>query len=146
MYPILPIVGRLLHEPLRIGGHELPTGVMVAPCIYLAHHNPNIWPEPDTFNPDRFLTKRVSPYEFFPFGGGIRHCIGAAFALYEMKIVLAQVLSRASLRAAPGRRVRLVRRGITFAPSRGMPVVCDALAARGEAPQDFSAGLLASSA
>ena len=129
VYPILPLVGRLLHEPLQIGGQNLPAGVGVAPCIYLAHHNPDIWPEPDTFNPDRFLATRVSPYEFFPFGGGIRHCIGAAFALYEMKIVLAQVLSRASLRIAPGRRVRLVRRGITFAPSGGMPVVCDALAA-----------------
>ena len=146
VYPILPLVGRLLHEPLQIGGQDLPAGVGVAPCIYLAHHNPDIWPDPDTFDPDRFLAKRVNPYEFFPFGGGIRHCIGAAFALYEMKIVLAQVLSRASLRAAPGRRVRLVRRGITFAPSRGMPVVCDALAARGGAPQDFSAGLSASSA
>jgi cytochrome P450 len=129
VYPIVPIVGRLLHEPLRLGGQDLPAGVMVAPCIYLTHHSPDIWPEPDTFDPDRFLAKRVSPYEFFPFGGGIRHCIGAAFALYEMKIVLAQVLSRANLRAAPGRRVRLVRRGITFAPSAGMPVVCDALAA-----------------
>ena len=129
VYPILALVGRLLHEPQRIGGQDLPAGAVVAPCIYLTHHNPDIWSEPDTFNPDRFLTTRVSPYEFFPFGGGIRHCIGAAFALYEMKIVLAQVLSRASLRAAPGRRVRLVRRGITFAPSRGMPVVCDALAA-----------------
>ena len=146
VYPILPLVGRLLHEPLQIGGQDLPTGVVVAPCIYLTHHNPDIWPDPDTFDPDRFLGKRVSPYDFFPFGGGIRHCIGAAFALYEMKIVLTQVLSRASLRAASWRRVRLVRRGITFAPSRGMPVVCDALAARGEATQDFSAGLRASSA
>ncbi len=129
VYPILPITGRLLYEPLGLGGQDLPAGVVVAPCIYLAHHHPDIWSEPHLFNPDRFLAKRVSPCEFFPFGGGIRHCIGAAFALYEMKIVLAQVLSRASLRAAPGRRVRLIRRGITFAPSEGMPVVCDALAA-----------------
>lgn len=129
LHPILPLVGRLLHEPLRIGGQDLPAGVMVAPCIYLTHHRPGLWPEPERFDPDRFVGKRVSPYEFFPFGGGIRHCIGAAFALYEMKIVLAQVLSRVTLRAAPGHNVRLVRRGITFAPSEGMPVVCEKLAA-----------------
>ena len=129
IYPIVPLVGRIVREPLRLGGHDLPAGVVVAPCIYLTHHHPDIWPDPHTFDPDRFLAKRVSPYAFFPFGGGIRHCIGAAFALYEMKIVLARVLARASLRPAPGRRVRLVRRGITFAPSGGMPVVCDALAA-----------------
>lgn len=129
LHPILPLVGRLLHEPLRIGGQDLPAGVMVAPCIYLTHHRPGLWPEPERFDPDRFVGKRVSPYEFFPFGGGIRHCIGAAFALYEMKIVLAQVLSRVTLRAAPGHKVHLVRRGITFAPSEGMPVVCEKLAA-----------------
>ena len=129
LHPIVPIVGRLLHEPLRIGGHELPAGVMLAPCIYLTHHRPDLWPEPDKFDPDRFVGKRVSPYEFFPFGGGIRHCIGAAFALYEMKIVLAHVLSRVTLRAAPGHKVHMVRRGITFAPSEGMPVVCEKLAA-----------------
>ena len=91
--PIVPLVGRVLPEPLRLGGQNRPAGVVVAPCIYLTHHHPDIWPEPHTFDPDRFLAKRGSPYEFFPFGGGIRRCIGAAFALYEMKIVLAQVLT-----------------------------------------------------
>lgn len=129
LHPILPIVARLLDEPLHIGGQDLPAGVMVNPCIYLTHHRPDLWPEPEKFNPDRFVGKRVSPYEFFPFGGGIRHCIGAAFALYEMKIVLAQILLRVTLRAAPGHNVHMVRRGITFAPSEGMPVVCEKLAA-----------------
>jgi cytochrome P450 len=129
VHPIVPIVGRLLREPLHIGGQDLPAGVMLAPCIYLTHHNPDVWPAPYRFDPDRFFGKRVSPYDFFPFGGGIRHCIGAAFAMYEMKTVLAEVLSRVTLHAAPGHKVKLVRRGITFAPSEGMPVVCDKLAA-----------------
>ena len=124
--PILPLVGRRIHEPMRLGKRDLPAGVVVAPCIYLTHHRPDLWPDPDRFDPDRFLSKRPSPYEFFPFGGGIRHCLGAAFALYEMKIVLAQVLSRVVLRPAPGRTVRVVRRGITFAPSAGMPVILEA--------------------
>ncbi len=127
--PIVPLVGRLLHEPMRIGGRDLPAGVVAAPCVYLTHRRPDIWPNPERFDPDRFLTKRPSPYEFFPFGGGNRYCLGAAFALYEMKIVLAQVLSRVVLRAAPGRAVRVVRRGVTFAPSEGMPVVLESLAA-----------------
>jgi cytochrome P450 len=127
--PILPLVGRRLHEPMCIGGRDLPAGVVVAPCIYLTHHRPDLWPNPDRFDPDRFLGKRPSPYEFFPFGGGIRHCLGAAFAIYEMKIVLAQVLSRVGLRPAPGHTVRVMRRGITFAPSAGMPVILDAPAA-----------------
>lgn len=129
LIPIVPIVGRKLREPMRIGGRDLPAGVVASPCIYLTHHRPDIWPEPNRFNPDRFLTKRPSPYEFFPFGGGNRFCLGAAFAMYEMKIVLAQVLSRVTLRAAPGRTVKVVRRGVTFAPSEGMPVVLESLAA-----------------
>jgi cytochrome P450 family 110 len=127
--PIVPLVGRLLHEPMRIGGRDLPAGVVAAPCIYLTHRRADIWPNPERFDPTRFLTKRPSPYEFFPFGGGNRYCLGAAFALYEMKIVLAQVLSRGALRAAPGHSVHVVRRGVTFAPSEGMPVVLESVAA-----------------
>ncbi|MGH7898072.1 MAG: cytochrome P450, partial [Candidatus Binatia bacterium] len=78
---------------------------------------------PEQFRPERFMGTRPSPYEFFPFGGGVRRCIGMAFALYEMKIVLAQMLQRVSLRAADGRAVRPVRRSITLAPSRGVPVL-----------------------
>jgi cytochrome P450 len=90
-----------------------------------------VWPEPDRFAPERFLGARPSPYAFLPFGGGVRRCIGAAFATYEMKIVLARVLTRVTLRAAPGAPVVAVRRTVTFAPSRGMPVVVDAIRPRG---------------
>jgi len=81
------------------------------------------------FEPERFLGRRPTPYEFLPFGGGVRRCLGMAFATYEMKVVLAETLLRAELRAAPGKNVRLVRRGITFAPSAGMPVVLEKRAA-----------------
>ncbi len=124
--PILPLVARRLEEPTRIGKCDLPAGVAVSPCIYLAHRRPDVWPDPERFDPDRFLAKRPGPNEFFPFGGGVRHCLGAAFAMYEMKIVLAQALSRVSLRSAPGHTVRVVRRSITFAPSGGMPVIREA--------------------
>lgn len=127
--PIIPLVGRRLQAPQRIGGRDLPAGVVAAPCIYLTHRRPDLWPDPERFTPERFLDKRPSPYEFFPFGGGVRHCLGAAFAMYEMKIVIAQVLSRVGLRAAPGYTVRIVHRTVTFAPSEGMPVVLDRRAA-----------------
>jgi cytochrome P450 len=127
--PIIPMVGRGVMAPLRIGEWDLPPGVIAACCIYLAHHDPVVWAEPTRFDPDRFLEAKPSPYEFFPFGGGTRHCIGAAFASYEMKIVLAEILVRTELRAAAGYQARIVRRGITFAPSAGMPLVVERRAA-----------------
>ncbi len=127
--PVVPDVGRLLTRPMRIDGRDLPAGVVAAVCIYLVHRRPDVWPEPERFDPTRFIDRRTSPYEFLPFGGGVRRCLGMAFALYEIKIVLAEVLMRVELQPAPGSRVRLVRRSITFAPSSGMPVVVTAHAA-----------------
>jgi len=123
--PILPVVGRRLKTPTTIGGRTLPAGVVAMPCIYLTHHREDAWPNPDEFKPERFLGRKPTPWEFFPFGGGNRFCLGAGFATYEMKVVLAQVLSRANLRLAPKRPIRMVRRGITFAPSEGTPVVLE---------------------
>jgi cytochrome P450 len=127
--PIIPVVARRLTVPMRIGRLDLPAGTVVAPCIYLTHRRPDLWPDPERFDPERFIGAKPNPYGFFPFGGGVRRCLGMAFALYEAKVVIAQVLSRVVLRAAPGTTVRLVRRGITFAPSAGMPVVVTARAA-----------------
>ena len=124
--PIIPTVVRYLAQPTRIGAYEIPADCIVAPCIYLTHRRPELWPEPETFNPDRFVGKHVDPYTFFPFGGGVRHCLGAAFATYEMKIVLAQMLSRVSLRPVPGHTLRVVRRTVTLAPSDGLPVIREA--------------------
>ncbi len=122
--PVVPITVRRLNADTRIGDYNLPAGSIATPCIYLTHRRPDLWPRPDVFNPNRFLGRRVDPYAFFPFGGGVRHCLGAAFATYEMKIVLARVLARVTLRPDPRYTMRVVRRGITFAPSGGMPVIC----------------------
>ncbi|EYF08416.1 cytochrome P450 [Chondromyces apiculatus] len=123
LYPVIPIVGRILDKPAHVGGFDLPAGVAVVCSIYLAHRRPEAYPEPERFNPDRFLGKKLSPYEFFPFGGGIRRCIGMAFALQEMKMVLATVLSRTTLRPADDGPVRPVRRSITLTPSGGCRVI-----------------------
>jgi cytochrome P450/predicted unusual protein kinase regulating ubiquinone biosynthesis (AarF/ABC1/UbiB family) len=127
--PIIPLIGRRLTRPMTVGGIDLPAGVVAAPCIYLAHRRPERWPEPDRFRPERFLESKPTPYEFLPFGGGVRRCLGMAFALVEMKIVLAEVLNRVELRAAPGYQVRVVRRSVTLAPSEGMPVIMERRAA-----------------
>jgi cytochrome P450/predicted unusual protein kinase regulating ubiquinone biosynthesis (AarF/ABC1/UbiB family) len=127
--PIVPLVGRRLTRPMTIGGIDLPAGVVASPCIYLAHRRPERWPEPERFRPERFLESKPTPYEFLPFGGGVRRCLGMAFALVEMKIVLAEVLGRVELRTAPGYQVRVVRRSVTLAPSEGMPVVVGSRAA-----------------
>lgn len=75
----------------------LPEGLWAG---YLTHHRPDVWPDPERFDPDRFVGRRMDPYAFLPFGGGTRRCLGAAFASFEMKIVLGTVLARARLRLA----------------------------------------------
>jgi cytochrome P450 len=125
LHPVSPFGTRRLMKPRRIGGFDLPAGVNVAPCIYLTHRNADVWPEPLVFDPERFVGKRQNPYEFFPFGGGTRRCVGAAFAMYEMKIVLAHLLPRVSLRIAEGYRMRPLVRTVTVGPSRGVPVVAE---------------------
>jgi cytochrome P450 len=121
--PVIPNFGRTLTGPLKIAGRELPAGVTIAPCIYLVHRRPELWPNPEQFIPDRFLEGRQSPYTFFPFGGGARRCLGASFATYQMKIVIAEILSRVDLKPAPGHKASATRRGIAFAPTEGQPVV-----------------------
>jgi cytochrome P450 len=125
LQPIIPIVGRVLQRPMKLGGMDLTAGTMVAPAVYLVHQRPSLYPDPRAFKPERFLTFKPGPSEWLPFGGGLRRCIGAAFAIYEMKMVLASMLPRIDARLADA-RVRTVRRGITLAPSGGLPIVVTA--------------------
>ena len=119
--PVVPLVARQLQEPARLGGFDIPAGWMIAPSIYLAHHRASVFPDPDRFDPDRFLRYRPSPAEYFPFGGGHRRCIGAAFAMYEMKMILGQILFRTELQLEPNYTPRIIRRSVTLAPSDGVP-------------------------
>jgi cytochrome P450 len=128
--PVVPAVVRELQQPMKIGTWEFPAGTRVTPCIYMTHHRGDLWPESQRFRPERFFEKNQSVYEYFPFGGGARRCLGMGFATYEMRIVLAQVFSRLSLRAAPDVTVRLENRGMLYAPSNGMPIIVDSRTAR----------------
>ena len=87
------IVLRRLTEPVEIGGYELPAGVSVTPSIYLVHRNPEIYPEPQRFMPERFLDNPPGTYTWIPFGGGVRRCLGGAFAQFEMAVVLRGLVS-----------------------------------------------------
>jgi len=130
LQPIIPIVARILQRRMTLGGLDLPAGTAVTPCIYLVHRRPSLYPEPSRFLPDRFLTFKPAPWEWLPFGGGLRRCIGAAFAVYEMKMVLAAVLQRVEARLETD-DVRMVRRGPTLTPSEGLPIVVTARRPRG---------------
>jgi cytochrome P450 family 135 len=121
--PVLPIVARLLKRDTEIGGRLLPEGVIVAPNIYLVQHREDVYPEPRRFRPERFLEGQGGTYSWFPFGGGIRRCIGASFALYEMRIVLQAIARSVQLRAAEPRSEPVGRRSITLTPRFGAQVV-----------------------
>ena len=123
--PVLPIVIRRLTEPMEIGGHLLPAGAGVAPCIYLVHRRADIYPDPYAFRPERFLDTKPGTYTWIPFGGGVRRCLGASFALFEMKVVLSAIVRRAHLRPAEPQAERVVRRAITLTPSRSAEVVLE---------------------
>ena len=118
IYPIaLTTFPRVPQVPFRLMDHEIPPGTALIPCIYLTHHREEIYPEPQRFRPERFLERQYSPYEYLPFGGGNRRCIGQALALLEMKLVLATILSRFRLALSNNRPVQPVRRGLAIAPS-----------------------------
>jgi cytochrome P450 len=123
LVPVLPIVGRRLQADYAIGGVLLPRGARAAPNIYLAHREHRSWRDPTRFSPERFLSAAPSPYAYLPFGGGIRRCIGMAFALVEMRVVVALLLRHLSIARAPGAPTRAVRRGVMITPSGGLPVI-----------------------
>jgi cytochrome P450 family 135 len=119
--PVLPVVARLLTRDAEIGGRRLPKGTMVMPCIILLHRREDVYPDPEAFRPERFLERPPGTYTWIPFGGGVRRCLGASFAQFEMQVVLQTIVARARLEAA-GRPERVARRGITLVPSGGAHV------------------------
>ncbi|MEB3355913.1 MAG: cytochrome P450 [Synechococcales bacterium] len=108
---------RQVQEPMELMGYELEPGTLLMGCIYLVHQREDLYPNPRVFNPDRFLERQYSPYEFMPFGGGVRRCVGAALAQYEMKIVLATVLSQYEFELVNRKPIQPQRRGLTLGPS-----------------------------
>ena len=123
--PVIPLAGRRLATDLVADGLTLPAGTDVTPAIWLTHTRADIYPEPFAFRPERFLESPPETYGWIPFGGGIRRCIGAAFAEFEMRIVLREVLTRCELRKANPGPEKTGRRNITLSPKDGTPVVVE---------------------
>jgi cytochrome P450 len=121
--PVISIVLRRLAEPVVIGGYELPAGVSVAPSVYLVHRNPAVYPDPEAFLPERFLDDPPGTYTWIPFGGGVRRCLGASFAQFEMAVVLRELVRRWQVRPADPRPERIYRRAITETPRDNARVV-----------------------
>jgi cytochrome P450 len=122
--PVLPNVApRLVAKPIEVGGWTYPPGCSLVLNSYLIHHDPDIYPEPDTFRPERFLNEQPGTYTWIPFGGGRRRCLGASFAMLEMKIVLRNALSTLTLRPEATSPEVARRRNITVRPSHGARAV-----------------------
>ncbi|MBD2295415.1 cytochrome P450 [Anabaena sphaerica FACHB-251] len=124
LYPVAMLaLNRLVKSPLEVMGYNLEPGTLVIPCIYLTHHREDLYPDSKQFKPERFLERQFSSTEFLPFGGGNRRCIGMAFALFEMKLVLATVLSQWEMELADTEPVQPARKGALLGPSGGVKMV-----------------------
>jgi cytochrome P450 len=121
--PSVPTVGRRITRPVKLRDYEIPVGTMISPNIYLTHRRPDLYPDPEEFRPERFLGKKVDPYSYLPFGGGPRRCLGAAFAMQEMKIVVGTVLEKLRLQLTKPPPLKASPRSIFLAPEGGTEVV-----------------------
>jgi cytochrome P450 len=121
--PVVPLAARQVVEPFEVGGYTVPTGSLLTCSMILTHSRADLYPEPDAFRPERFMEDAPDTYTWIPFGGGVRRCIGAAFATFEMKIILRRVFARCELQAPDPKPERPRRRFVTYPPSRGARVL-----------------------
>jgi cytochrome P450 len=121
--PVVPLAGRRLTTPMQVNGYELPPGTDVTPAIWLAHTRADRYPEPFAFRPERHLDGAPATSSWVPFGGGVRRCIGAAFAEMEMRVALTEIVKRRALEAAARDAERVARRNVTFSPAGGTRVI-----------------------
>ncbi|BAZ87243.1 cytochrome P450 [Dolichospermum compactum] len=118
IYPVAMLTfPRKVKTPISICGYQLEPGTVIMGSIYLTHHREDIYPQPEKFNPERFLERQFSPYEFLPFGGGSRRCIGLAFAQMEMKLILAKVMKTWSMQLVDTHEIKPQRRGLVTGPN-----------------------------
>ena len=126
--PVVPEVFRAPTRPTELGGWLFPSGAQLAASIFLVQRDPELYPpDPEAFRPERFLDGAPEPYTWIPFGGGVRRCLGAAFAQLEMKVVIGRILARARLRAPRARGEKARFRGVTVLPSRGGEAIVESV-------------------
>ncbi|HEV3318958.1 MAG TPA: cytochrome P450 [Solirubrobacteraceae bacterium] len=136
--PVISIVLRRLQEPMELGGRMLPAGCSIVPSIHLVHRRADVYPDPDAFRPERFLEaeggRAPGTYTWIPFGGGIRRCLGAAFAQFEMEAVLRELVMRRTLAPSRPQSERVYRRAITETPRHDAEVLVGRCPAATDAP------------
>jgi cytochrome P450 len=132
--PVVYDVGRLLKEPVELAGYRLPAGVMVVPAIGLVHASAALYADPDQFDPDRMLGATLSPTTWLPFGGGNRRCLGAAFAMVEMRIVMREILRRVDLSTTTTPDEHQKLKHVIHVPHRGARICVRAISDRAKAP------------
>lgn len=122
--PVIPIIGRRVKVPWRLGPYAVPAETPIAMSILLVHHREDLYPEPFEFRPERFVGgRKPGTYEWIPFGGGTRRCLGAALAMAEQRVVLATMARRLDLEVDEPAPERAVHRNVTMIPSHGARVV-----------------------
>jgi len=121
--PVIPIIGRRVAVPWRLGPYAVPAGTPVAMSILLLHHRDDVYPDPFAYRPERWLGRKPGTYEWIPFGGGIRRCLGATLAMAEQRVVLDAMVRRLDLEAEDPEPERAVHRNVTMIPSRGARVI-----------------------
>ncbi|MBX3423232.1 MAG: cytochrome P450 [Pirellulaceae bacterium] len=127
VHPIITETLRKLRQPMELGQFCVPAGYAVAPATVLAHYNPDVFEQPDQFRPQRFIDRSYSPFTYMPFGGGHRRCVGAAFASYEMAMVLGSLLKHFRFELVETAPVQPVRRNVTMGPGSNVPMRISAL-------------------
>jgi cytochrome P450 len=121
--PVIPIIGRRVTVPWQLGDYAVEPGTAIAMSILLVHHREDVYPDPFAFRPERWLGRKPGTYDWIPFGGGIRRCLGAALAMAEQRVVLATMARRLDLEPDRPAPERAMHRNVTMIPSRGARVV-----------------------
>jgi cytochrome P450 len=123
LYPVVGAITRRLRQPMTLRGYALPAGIAIGAAIALTHLDPRLYPEPRSFRPERFLDRVYTPFEYLPFGGGARRCVGAAFAVYEMKIVLGSILAQHRFGLVDDQPIKPMPRTFTIGPQGGVRMI-----------------------
>jgi cytochrome P450 len=121
--PVIPMIGRRVAVPWRLGEYAVEADTPIAMSILLVHHREDVYPDPFSFRPERWIGQKPGTYEWIPFGGGIRRCLGAALAMAEQRAVLAEMARRLDIEADDPEPEHAVHRNVTMIPSRGARVV-----------------------
>jgi cytochrome P450 len=124
--PVIPVIGRRVQCPWQLGQWRLPANSSVLVSILLLHHRPDVYPDPFSFRPERFLGVKPGTYTWIPFGGGIRRCLGATLAMAEQRVVLRAIARRTDMTPVDPTPERARHRNVTMIPALGAQVVIDA--------------------